>query len=458
MSKSLWRRPSPSTLLARLIESPDLVETVRALPSTAFSSLVQQIGVEDAGELVALATTEQIVTAFDEDLFVSSHPGQRERFEPRRFVVWLAILLEAGEATAAQRAAELSESFLIHAISQLVWVLDHDGLIARMDSRDQGGLALEKVLESALTEEIDGYLLVARLSDGWDATLSLILALDRDQRSLLELVLDRCAAMTAEYLDDLGALASVLSSADSLAEDVEAEREDRRSIGGFVEPRAAKAFLALARQPVPPGGLQQRDYLTLAYFRALDRSHSVRPASQTGANTSKLSGIVSRLVAAPALLSGGADTADPVGEQSSVPIVEALGLLCQDDSARFEMRLQELAYLANVLQAGTTLDGRRFRPAEAAEASLATVALGAVLLLNESDTVTTIPLRAPAAALLRDVLRDHPADTLFRRASSTLAANSTAGSLAYLRHRDEIVPSLEQLASTKNASRCSDKQ
>ena len=107
MKTSLLRAPSSTSLLGHLIESPTLVRDVRALPPLTFSKLIQRVGVEDAGELVALATTEQLVSAFDEDLFRNTRPGQREAFDPARFVTWLEVLLEAGEDVAARRFAEL---------------------------------------------------------------------------------------------------------------------------------------------------------------------------------------------------------------------------------------------------------------------------------------------------------------------------------------------------------------
>src|SRR5690606_26877554 len=110
--------------------------------------------------------------------------------------------------------------------------------------------AADAALERALNEEIDGYLLVAREEQGWDAALSLVLALDRRDRSLLVRILDRCALLGSRYIDDLDALAELLSEAESLAEDVEAAREQRRAKLGYVEPRAATGFLALARMPL----------------------------------------------------------------------------------------------------------------------------------------------------------------------------------------------------------------
>ena len=196
-----------------------------------FAALVREIGLEDAGELVAMATTEQLVTAFDEDLFVSQRPGERETFDPDRFVTWLEVLLEAGDRAAADRVAELSPDFVVRALSSPLLVLDHDALAARMSEAGRQGARAEKAIESSLSEEIDGYLLIARRPDGWDAVLALILALDERHRGLLERLLDRCAYLCRGYVDDLSALHEVLSAEESLAEDVEAEREERRDPG-----------------------------------------------------------------------------------------------------------------------------------------------------------------------------------------------------------------------------------
>src|SRR3954471_7277947 len=104
------------SLLNSLIELPDLASTIQALPAPIFAALVRKVGVEDSGDLIALATTEQLVQAFDEDLFVGNRAGERESLDVRRFVVWLEVLLEAGEEAAAQRVAELDEDFVAHAL------------------------------------------------------------------------------------------------------------------------------------------------------------------------------------------------------------------------------------------------------------------------------------------------------------------------------------------------------
>lgn len=415
MKTSLLRSSTSKSLLARWIDMPDLVQDVRALPPPTFSSLVRHIGVEDAGELVALATTEQLVAAFDEDLFSNPRPGERETFDPRRFVIWLEVLLEAGDDVAAAKIAAMSEDFVIQAFSSLVLVLDHDALMARMSEGGDDTEAADKAIESCLSEEIDGYLLISRDHEGWDSMLALILALDRDHRSLLERVLDRCAGIASGYIDDLDELTELLSAAESLADDVEAEREDRRSKRGFVEPRAARHFLTLAKAPLADDATtQQRDPVTRVYFRDLEPVVPNRAQNpQEIAQTSRLLNALHDVTAeAPRLLPAGRNV-DKVKT-----IVAAMRLLGEDEPSVFQERMEEFAYLTNVVVAGASKKGGRFELAEAAEAVLATVALGAELVACE----TRGKKRYATVTELRDVLRDCHADVLFRKASSTLVA------------------------------------
>ncbi|HRI69269.1 MAG TPA: DUF6178 family protein [Polyangium sp.] len=415
MKTSLLRSSTSKSLLTRWIDMPDLVQNVRALPPPTFSTLVRHIGVEDAGELVALATTEQLVAAFDEDLFTNVRPGERETFDPQRFVTWLEVLLEAGDDIAATKIAALSEDFVIQAVSNLVLVLDHDALMTRMSEGGDDVEVADKAIESCLSEEIDGYLLVSREHDGWDSVLTLILALDRDHRPLLVRVLDRCADMASGYIDDLDELAELLSASESLAEEVEAEREDRRNKQGFVEPRAARNFLTLAKTPLEDAAAtKQRDPVTRAYFRDLEpvvigRTQTREEVAQTSRLLNALSDVVPEM---PRLLPAVSD------EEKGKTIVAAMRVLGEDEPLVFQVRMDEFAYLTNVVLAGASKKDGRFELAEAAEAVLATVALGAELVAQEKRGKK----RTATVAELHDVLRDCHADLLFRKASSTLVA------------------------------------
>jgi hypothetical protein len=415
------------SLLNSLIELPRLAETIQALPAQTFASLVRKVGVEDAGELVALATTEQLVQAFDEDLFVSDRVGERESLDVRRFVVWLEVLLEAGDEVAADRVAELDEDFVAHALGGVLLVMEEDALRERLDDADEDeARQVDKSLESALTEDIDGYILVAKQHEGWDSALALVLALDQSHRALLVRLLDRLARAGSRYLEDLEELSTVLSEGESLAEDVEAAREERRSKLGYVEARAARAFLSLARKPpVDEEGPTGRDPLTRAYFREVERTRAspvLAPAAREALRALP-----------PAVLreldevgSGGARPALPGSSAKPTTIdafTEALRSLNQDEPLLFGERMEELAYLVNVLVAGHDREGSGLRPKEAADAAIATVCFGAVLEARARQPKAK-KKSPPTSVEFAEILRRRGVDLLFRVASRALAAGA----------------------------------
>lgn len=413
---------STRSLLNSLIEMPDLAQTVAALPAPTFAALIRKIGVEDAGEIVALATTEQLVQAFDEELFVNERAGERETLDVRRFVVWLEVLLEAGDEATARRVAVLDEEFVTHALSNIVLVLDQDALRQRLDEGDEDeAWQVDKSLESALTEELDGYILVAKQHEGWDAALSLILALDRNHRALLERILDRLAAVASGYLDDLDELSTVLSEGESLAEDVEAAREERRSKQGYVEPRAARGFLSLARKPPEADAPGERDPLTRAYFRELERAHSARAS---GGRATRAAATHALPAAVKRELEEAHQTLSPALPSMNAHLrtfTEALQALSEREPTCFDARVEELAYLTNVLLSGFEQKKGRLTPKAAAEAALCTVCFGAHLALRAPGTKKR---RAVTVEQLGSLLGERPLDGLFRLASSALASGA----------------------------------
>jgi hypothetical protein len=119
------------------------------------------------------------------------------------------------------------------------------------------------------------------------------------------------------------------------------------------------------------------------------------------------------------------------------PIVVALQSLANDSPTCFDERMRELAYLANVMLAGATLDGKRLRPADASNASLQTVAFGATLVACEQNP--GIDVRVVSASELQAVLREYSADRLFRKASGHLTGHGLVpDSEAFVRSRDQL--------------------
>jgi hypothetical protein len=90
MANSLVRgtQTTPKALVSRIVEDPALVSAVQALRPAALMRLIDHVGLEDAGELVALATVEQLTQVFDEDVWASASRPTSWRSCPRTWWSW----------------------------------------------------------------------------------------------------------------------------------------------------------------------------------------------------------------------------------------------------------------------------------------------------------------------------------------------------------------------------------
>jgi len=397
---TLQNRPSSQQLLRRVLETPHLAAEIQALPGVVLGKLINQVGLSDAGELVALASSEQLAQIFDEDLWLSERPGQDERFDSGRFLLWLEVMLEAGERFVAERLAELPQDVLTLAFARHVLVLSFDDLREELTAGDNAAEAAEKAFESCLSEELDDYQLIWRGGDGWDSLLTALLAFDRDHHDLVVDLLERAAHLSREHIDDNGGLYEVLSADEMLEGDLAAEREARRAERGYVAPSAAAGFLRLALGDAPP---DERDALTRAYFRDLARKPA--PGVTSSPKSQGLSALlqaagVSEQVVAPRLPALASQRAEPL-------LIAALRELAGTSPERFAERSEELAYLSNVLMAGASASGERLRPLAAVEQAVDVVSLGLSLACSGS---------APAPAVAATVLARSQCDVLFRQA------------------------------------------
>ncbi|HKQ70163.1 MAG TPA: DUF6178 family protein [Polyangiaceae bacterium] len=411
------RRP-PHRLLQRILESPDLTEQLQALPPAVLGKLIDRVGLEDAGELVALATTEQLARMFDDDLWKSDHPGEEERFDADRFLLWLGAMLEAGDAFVAKKLVELPVDLVTLAIHRQILVLDTEALRVRIETEGDDAFETEKVLADCLSEEIDAYQIISRHHEGWDDVLAALLALDVEHHDFLVKILERCCRMSSEYIEDEGGLYEVLTSAEALESDVATDREDRRAQAGHVAPADAAAFLKQARDPhgLPKG---DRDPMTLAYFRGLAKAPATPNVQSERATVSddllRLFGGAGAVEPTPRILL-------PATSEGAQPLLaRVMRRLADDDPRLFFERSEELAYLANVLLAGCSFRGRRMRSVEAVRAALATCSLA--LELSASRTAReprSAPSRPDHVARASKVLRERHLDELFRSASCSL--------------------------------------
>ncbi|MCA9711281.1 MAG: hypothetical protein KDK70_35915, partial [Myxococcales bacterium] len=126
-----------------------------------------------------------------------------ERLDAARFVVWLEVLLEGGDAAAARRLRELPEELLTAGLCAQLFVLERDAL-----GHDLAGASweeaevAERVLDEALHLELSDYTLVARHDLGWDACIAALLAPDVADHDRVQRVLVRCCQATREELHD----------------------------------------------------------------------------------------------------------------------------------------------------------------------------------------------------------------------------------------------------------------
>jgi hypothetical protein len=421
---SRQRVPAAAQLLMRILERPALVAAVRELPGAVLGKLIARVGLEDAGELVALATTAQLERVFDDDLWRADRAGGDETFRPERFALWLRIMLEAGEEALVQRLCELPQDLVALAVHSLVLVVDLDVLEEQLSPGDEEAEALAQALDNSAFEEWEEFRVLARDSDAWDDVWSALLALDRDHHDRLREILEKCCEMTLEYISGRGGLFQVLTADEMLESDVAAARDDRRSAEGFISPADARAFLELARRG---DGGDGRDAITRAYFRGLrgpsapppgagrraparDRDPQLAPASAADARDLEALLLAAKVITPPArpleaLAAMSGSTPDPT--HLVAPLFEhAMKDLRERDPERFSARVQEVGYLVNVWIAGGAHDGRRPRPTDAMEVVLKTCEAG---LRAQLGARRATPDQALSA------LAQTPADALFRR-------------------------------------------
>lgn len=464
MSKPLAPRTEARNVLTRILDQPGLVRAVQALPPAALLRLIDRVGLEDAGELVALATVEQLRTIFDEDLWRSVGAGQEERFCGARFVLWLEVMLEAGERFVADKLADLPEELVALALQHEVLAVSLEEL-ALLISEGEGQVPLEKIIEDSPYLELGDYCVIARHRDAWDTVGAALLALDEWQSDTLQLLLERLWRATSDYIYGQGSLYEVLTSEQMLEADAAAEREDRRARAGFVSASAARGFLALVRTDEITRllTLPARDPLTGALLREYDAAplqaaaHAVRAAA-SGAEEDELSGLLAEIAeegTAPRLLEGGRE-----GQSAAPLLAGALVELAVRAPDRHEARMRELGYLANALVAGVSSRGERLRPLAAAEAALATCSLGLERALCEIHPSAPDEPPTPQRAVER--LQTFTCDLLFRVGRRVLLEEVTRPAAAAIEriatrqaaHDPRRQISLERLAAAaRQASR-----
>ena len=371
--------------LARLLDAPFLARVVPHLAPETLHQLVQYRGLDACGELVTSATPAQLTSLLDLDLWHHAQPGRDEQFDVHRFGEWLEVLVDTGESLAARTVAALDEHLVIVGLSRYLRVFDH-GTFEPAESTDDEPIDRNEKMNSdmssdALECEVGGYLVRARRTDAWDAIVALLVALESEHAHYFHAVMQGCRRLSNSR-PEIDGLDDLLMAPEQHLHDVAIERDRRRSRLGYATPADARAFLQMARQPQhTPHAPIATNPIATAYFRAAeDPAHSTPAGTPPGPTPTSIDAVLELLVEArvmperPRALLAAADD-DP--RAARLPLLRRLmEFALHHDEAAYLARSRELAFLANMLLAGTSVQSRPFTPTEASDAAACICNLG----------------------------------------------------------------------------------
>lgn len=399
--------------LARLLDTPFLARVVPHLAPETLHQLIQYRGLEACGELVTSATPAQLNSLLDLDLWRHAQPGpfdgaqarRDDQFDVDRFGEWLEVLVGAGESVAARAVAALDRQVVVAGLSRYLRVFD-PGTFEPTESSDDEAMDRHEKMNSetsgdVLECEVGGYLVRARRIDAWDAIVTLLVTLDIEHNHDFEAVMQGCRRLS-NSTPEIDGLDDLLIASEQHLHDAAIERERRRSRQGYATPADARAFLQMARQPrvaSAPTAPIATNPIASAYFRAAEEEAVTSPEGTSAGAPERaphdatdvsargdadiptsIDAVIELLVEAgvmperPRALLQAADE-DP--RAARLPLLRRLMefLLHHDETAYFT-RSRELAFLANTLLAGSSVQSRPFTPREASDAAACICNLG----------------------------------------------------------------------------------
>jgi hypothetical protein len=389
---------SPGTakhLIESMTGSEALPAFVRRIEPNTLKHLVEEIGIEDSGALIAHASRTQLTHLLDETLWRGARPGDPEKLSVAELLRWLDVLNGIGLPFAADTLYELGGDFCTLAFSRLLVVSDTD--------------LAPRVLDEH-TQMIGTFLVRVRVDDEWDTVQTSLNALWRDYPDFTEHVFGR-----------LGFRHSTLNlfGEDDTAQVLDADAghayEQGREEAGYVTSVTAGAFLrGLARADVDVlAGETEYDLQTREYFRRryLLRERSTN-ADESGTGGEEVSDDESadEVVQADPVAFGKLEAELAAWERAQHQPTALLtgpedGSVAESDWIRlalsglqgvpeqFDRRMDELTYLANLLMVGVEYAGERMESRPAARLALATCNLGAsheLWLAEAEDPVETV--------------------------------------------------------------------
>lgn len=369
-------------LLDRLLNTPDLAKIVPHLQPQVLHRVIQICGLEDCAEFVALATPEQISRVLDLDLWRVRMQGGDEQLDTDRFGMWLEVLMQSGTAIAAQTLSGLDIELVTAGFARHSAVFDY-AAVSSFTTLD-GGLAPGRELSGDLGCEIGGYVIKARRATAWHAIVDLLVFLDSEHPEYFQRLMRGCVRLSNGTREPDG-FHNLLQDEEQDMFDLAREREARREKQGYVTPAQAGAFLQAGRQLELDVDPPPRSPVAQAYFRAIESMPPAEGDAPCG-SVGKLR--ESSLDVAPEIEPDAIAEVVDILREAGVFTAPPRGLL--EGAARHRSPLawiqayvdshaasaEELAYLANTLIAGCSIQARAFTAREASDAAVAICNLG----------------------------------------------------------------------------------
>jgi hypothetical protein len=391
--------------LARL-DSSSLAQIVPQLPPETLHQLIQHRGLDACGDLVLAATPAQLTSLLDLDLWPRPQPGRDEQFDVERFGEWLDVLVDSGESEAARIVAALDRPLVILGLSRYLRVFD-PGTFEPTAQSDDEAMDRNEMMSSETTTnvpqcEIGGYLLRARRFDAWDAIIALLTALETTHAECFHALMRGCRLLS-NSTPEFGGFDGPMMAPEQHLFDVAVDREERRAQQGFATSADARAFIQMARQHAPHEPIAINP-IAAAYFREV-----AEIPAQTWTMTRPPGNLL--------------EPGDDSDQSARLPELRRLMEYVRDhDETAYLARSRELAFLANVLVAGCSVQSRTFTPQEASDAAACVCNLGLECWRGEAlpdeffvDHDLVMAFESGWSALYRDVsvfVADRLASTL----------------------------------------------
>ncbi len=389
--------------LRAVLDNPALPALIQSLPARELAQLCGRVGVGDALHIMALAPADRLVQALEASVWKTPRPGVSEVFDARELIEWIAAWLDIGDTFAAQRLAAVPDEDLTLYLSQVATVTT--GAMWGFERSTETG-DLDRIYAPSHDEAVYGpYVVSARRLEDWETLRG---ALDALWSDAPERLLDLFGRLSGDE-----SMLAPQRDRESSNEDFVSARESGRESRGYVTASGARAFLALATSPLAQlAALSEYDLETSRHLAGLaddpsaetdnggagdadDASAQVAASVTDGEKPGTLPPDAGHLAALQTALEN-AGLLEPPPERlllaheatsRQLPIVNLLRTLAENDSAEFDARGQELAYLGSVLIAGIAVGGGALSPAQARSAALATCNLGLETLRSHGEQV-----------------------------------------------------------------------